>query len=134
MRNSYFSYNKIYQGNKGYSSTKHKLNYDNNRIKKRLNEIKNKSGSYNIKILRPNNDNGLQRSNYFEIKKLENSLKIENDIKFKNRLKNAKTSYSIKKMKKSNKKLNNYKIFCMEILRKNRENPFKYEEMDNILN
>ena len=37
-------------------------------------------------------------------------------------------------MNKSNKKLNNYKNFLLKILRRNRKNPYIYEEMENILN
>ena len=72
MWNSNFYNNIYYKSNKGYSYTKYKLKYDNNIIKKKMNEIKNKSGPYNIKILRPNNESGIKETNYYNIKKLEN--------------------------------------------------------------
>ena len=134
LRNSYLNNHIISKQNKGYSYIKYKLKYDNNIIKKKMNEIKNKTGPYNIKILRPDNETGLQKSNYNEIKKLENITQKEKDKKFKKRLKSAKTSYSIQKMKKSNAKLNDYKNFFIKILRRNREHPFIYQEFENILN
>ena len=134
LRNSYLNNHIISKQNKGYSYTKYKLKYDNNIIKKKMNEIKNKTGPYNIKILRPDNETGLQKSNYNEIKKLENITQKEKDKKFKKRLKSAKASYSIQKMKKSNAKLNDYKNFFIKILRRNREYPFIYQEFENILN
>ena len=134
LRNSYLNNHIISKQNKGYSYTKYKLKYDNNIIKKKMNEIKNKTGPYNIKILRPDNETGLQKSNYNEIKKLENITQKEKDKKFKKRLKSAKASYSIQKMKKNNAKLNDYKNFFIKILRRNREHPFIYQEFENILN
>ena len=134
LRNSYLNNHIISKQNKGYSYTKYKLKYDNNIIKKKMNEIKNKTGPYNIKILRPDNETGLQKSNYNEIKKLENITQKEKDKKFKKRLKSAKASYSIQKMKKSSAKLNDYKNFFIKILRRNREHPFIYQEFENILN
>ena len=110
------------------------MKYDNDIILKKMNEIKNKSGTYNIKKIRPYGDFGIQRSNYNEVKKIENKIKKEKDKKFKNRINKGKSSYSVKKMKKSNMKLNNYKNFLMKMLKMNRENPFIYEEMENILN
>ncbi len=120
--------------NKGYSYTKYKLNYEDKIIKRKMNEIKNKTGPYNIKTLRPNNDFGIKRSNYFIVKEIENKLKNENDIKLKGRIKRVKSNYSIKKFAKSNKEINSYRNFYLGILRKNRENPFIYSEMENILN
>ena len=120
--------------NKGFSYTKYKIEYNDNIIKRKMNEIKNKSGPYNIKVLRPNNDNGIKRSNYFSIKKIENKIKNEKDKKFKGRIKSAKSSYSIKALEKSNKRLNSYRNFYLGILKKNREHPFIYSEMENILN
>ena len=120
--------------NKGYSYTKYKLEYEDNIIKRKMNEIKNKSGPYNINKLRGKNDIIIKRSNYFNIKKIENKIKNENDKKFKGRIKRAKSSYDNKILKKNNKKLNSYRNFCIEILRKNREHPFVYSEMENILN
>ena len=102
--------------------------------KKKMNEIKNKTDPYNIKTLRPNNDFGIKRSNYFIVKEIENKLKNENDIKLKGRIKRVKSNYSIKKYAKSNKEINSYRNFYLGILRKNRENPFIYSEMENILN
>ena len=134
LRNSYLNNYIISKQDKGYSYSKYKLKYDNNINKKKINEIKNKTGPYNIKILRPDNETGLQKSNYNEIKKLENKTQKEKDKKFKKRLKSAKASYSIKKMKKSNIKLDDYKNFFIKILRRNREHPFIYEEFENILN
>ena len=134
LRNSYLNNHIISKQNKGYSYTKYKLKYDNNIIKKKMNEIKNKTGPYNIKILRPDNETGLQKSNYNEIKKLENITQKEKDKKFKKRLKSAKASYSIQKMKKSSAKLNDYKNFFIKILRRNREHPFIYQQFENILN
>ena len=61
LRNSYLNNHIISKQNKGYSYTKYKLKYDNNIIKKKMNEIKNKTGPYNIKILRPDNETGLQK-------------------------------------------------------------------------
>ena len=134
MLNYNFYYNINYKSNKGYSYTKYKLKYDNNIIKKKMNEIKNKSGPYNIRTLRPNNESGIKETKYNNIKKLENIIKNENDKKFLKRIKSAKGNYNIKKMEKSNKKLNDYRKFYLEILRKNRECPFIYYEMQNILN
>ena len=134
MWNSNFYNNINYKYNKGYSFTKYKLKYDNNIIKKKMNEIKNKFKPYNIKILRPNNETGIKEKDYYNIKNLENIIKKENDNKFRKRLKSAKGNYNIMKMEKSNKKLNDYRKFYLEILRKNRECPFIYNEMENILN
>ena len=120
--------------NKGYSYTKYKLKYDNNIIKRKMNEIKNKSGPYNIKILRPKNDIIIKRSDYFNIKKIEDKIKNENDKKLKRRIKRVKSSYDNKILKKRNEELNSYRNFYLGILRKNRENPFVYSEMENILN
>ena len=134
LKNSCLINHIISKDNKAHSYTKYKVKYDNNIFLKKMIEIKNKSGPYNIKVIRPNNDFGIQKSNYNEVKKIENEIKKEKNKKFKNRINNAKSNYSIKKMNKSNKKLNNYKNFLLKILKRNRKNPYIYEEMENILN
>ena len=135
MWDSHFHDNIIYKGNNGYSYTKYKLKYDNNIIKRKMNEIKNKTGPYNnMELIKLNNDRKIPKSNYKKIKKIENDEKIEKDKKFNKRIKSAKTCYSLKKIQKSNIRLNNYKNFMLKILRKNRDQPFIYQEMENILN